>query len=249
MEELPPGSAPVMLSISRGTRLVDAVVERLTAAILSEQFRAGEKLVETRLASQLGVSRGPIRDAFRRLEQVGLVESRPYQGTFVAELTEQDVQELYAVRAPLEGMAARLLAVTGDRQAVERLELLVEEMRRETVNSRLIELDLAFHTELIELTGYRLLIEVWNLIDARLRKFLLLKRARLYHTPQAACALHEVLVKAILSGDPDLAEHAVREHILAARRSAKSEQDVRPDFDYAAESSLPAGDGVAGSIS
>lgn len=245
MDTYPPGTGPVLQHVPRGRRLVDAVVESLTAAILSEQFRAGDKLIETKLASQLGVSRGPIRDAFLHLERVGLVESRPYQGTFVAELTDQDVQELYAVRAPLEGMAARLLAERGDRQAISRLELIVDDMRHETINSRLIELDVAFHAELIELTGHRLLSEVWSLIDARLRKFLLLKRARLYHTPEAACAIHGRLVEAILSGDPDRAEQAAREHILAARRSADNEPDVQSDIEHTATTSLAGGDSVA----
>jgi DNA-binding GntR family transcriptional regulator len=248
MDAHPPDTSPVLQQVPRGTRLVEAVVESLTAAILSEQFRAGDKLIETKLANQLGVSRGPVRDAFLRLEQVGLVESRPYQGTFVAELTDQDVQELYAVRAPLEGMAARLLAENGDHHAIGRLQLIVDDMGRETVNSRLIELDVAFHAELVKLTGHRLLSEVWTLIDARLRKFLLLKRGRLYHTPQAACAIHGRVVEAILSGDPDRAEQAAREHILAARRSAHSEHDSPAEHDPSSPTPAASGDGVAESV-
>jgi DNA-binding GntR family transcriptional regulator len=245
MDALPPDTGPTLQQVPRGTRLVEAVVESLTAAILSEQFRAGDKLIETKLASQLGVSRGPVRDAFLRLERVGLVESRPYQGTFVAELSDQDIQELYAVRAPLEGMAARLLAESGDDQAIGRLQQIVDDMGQETVSSRLIELDVMFHAELFKLTGHRLLTEVWSLIEARLRKFLLLKRVRLYHTPQAACAIHGRVVEAIRSGDPDRAEQAAREHILAARRSADSIHDPSSAHDHTSTSPTGADNGAA----
>jgi DNA-binding GntR family transcriptional regulator len=101
----------------------------MTTAIVTGTLASGDKLVETRLGEQLGVSRGPIREAFRRLEQMGLVEKIPYRGTFVTTLTDNDINELNTVRMPLEGIAARILAERNDTQAVERLRAILNTMR------------------------------------------------------------------------------------------------------------------------
>src|SRR5919199_1225673 len=79
-------------------------------AIASGELQPGDQIVETAMAAKIGVSRSPVREALRRLEQQGLVEAIPNRGTFVAALDEADVEEIVLLRGALEGLAARLAA-------------------------------------------------------------------------------------------------------------------------------------------
>ncbi|MBE0585175.1 MAG: GntR family transcriptional regulator, partial [Desulfofustis sp.] len=86
------------------------VAEMLTTAILEGQFKGGDQLVEQELQLRFGVSRSPLREAFRELEKNGLVDILPRRGTFVKRISRTDIQEHFPVRAVLEGLAARLAA-------------------------------------------------------------------------------------------------------------------------------------------
>ncbi len=210
----------ILQSIERGD-LVDQVVDEIVAAIVTGQFAPGARLVEMQIGEQLGVSRGPVREAFRRLEQMGLVVKIPYRGTFVPTLTVDDVRELHDLRAPLEGLAARLVAEKGDPSAARQLAAILKAMRRLPVSgdaSRTITLDADFHDTLIALAGHRLLQELWATIGVRLRSFLMLKRRRIYRTPQEAAELHRAIVEAITAGDGPAAEKAAFEHAVEAGR-------------------------------
>jgi len=212
-------SEKVFEQIARSDPLVEVVLQQVTQAIISGALQPGDKLVEAKLGEQLGVSRAPLREAFRRLEQIGLVEKIPNRGTFVSTLTERDVKELHNVREQFEGLAARLLAERHDPQSVARLESILEAMRqtaRENDQPKMIRLDADFHDTLIELSDHKLLKELWAVVGARLRRFLLLKRIRLYVVLADAAPIHEPIVQAISIGDPDLAEAEARRHVREA---------------------------------
>jgi DNA-binding GntR family transcriptional regulator len=84
----------------------DQISEMLKKAIINNELKGGEKIVESRLQKKMGVSRSPIREALRNLEKIGLVEIKPRIGTTVTRITRKDIEENYRVRAPLEGLAA-----------------------------------------------------------------------------------------------------------------------------------------------
>jgi DNA-binding GntR family transcriptional regulator len=204
--------------IERGD-LVESVLDQITAAIVTGRLRPGDKLVETRMGDQLGVSRGPVREAVRRLEQMGLVQKIPYRGTFVASLTPDDVRELHDLRAPMEGLAARLVAERQNPEHMAHLEGLVAQMRdfpADSDRAKMVALDADFHDSLILFSGHKLLQELWMIIGARLRTFLALKTERLYETPREAAALHEPIVAAIRAGDPEAAERTACHHVVEA---------------------------------
>jgi GntR family transcriptional regulator, gluconate operon transcriptional repressor len=213
--------------IERNDPLVERVLVQMTTAIVTGTLASGDKLVETRLGEQLGVSRGPIREAFRRLEQMGLVEKIPYRGTFVTTLTENDINELNTVRLPLEGIAARLLAGRRDEQAVERLRAILREMRAAATlgdAGRMIMLDVDFHDALVAQSGHKLLNELWPLVSLRLRRFLFLKRRRLYQRLEDAAGLHAPIIEAIAEGDAGQAEAMAHQHVIEGGRLMGNER-------------------------
>lgn len=202
--------------IQRGESLVEVILQRVTDAIVSGELRPDEKLVEARLAQDLGVSRGPVREAVRRLEQMGLVEKVPYMGTFVRGVSRQDIEELYEVRAELEGLAARKLATRKDPQHVAELRAILKKMEKAMKAERPSQLflqDAAFHDTLIHLTENKLLSEIWNLVGTQLRRIILLKRDRPYHSLDEVIAVHVPIVEAIAGGDPQCAEAEARRHV------------------------------------
>ena len=109
MDEL---SNDLLKSRVRAKSLVDAVTERLEAAILGGELAPGSRLSEQRLATAFGVSRGPLREAIRRLEGRQLLRRTTNIGVHVTELSHEDLAELMTVREALEGMACRLAAQT-----------------------------------------------------------------------------------------------------------------------------------------
>ena len=212
----------VFEQIVRADPLVEVVIQQITHAIVTGRLQPGDKLVEVQMGKQLGVSRAPLREAFQRLEQIGLVEKIPNRGTFVSTLTERDIKELHNVRELLEGLAARLLAQRCDPQAIASLESILEAMRQaaaEDDQSRMITLDADFHDALIELSDHSLLRELWVVIGLRLRRFLLLKRQRLYLSLADAAPIHEPIVRAIAAGDAVRAEAEARKHVLNAAQN------------------------------
>src|SRR5258706_5751870 len=118
-------SERVFEQIVRSDPLVEVVIQQITHAIVTGRLQPGDKLVEVQMGKQLGVSRAPLREAFQRLEQIGLVEKIPNRGTFVSTLTERDIKELHNVRELLEGLAARLVAERRDPQAVTQMGLML----------------------------------------------------------------------------------------------------------------------------
>src|SRR3954466_9889059 len=112
---------PAKVLVSR-TVLREQVRELLLQRILSHEYAPGARLVETRIAQELGVSQAPVREALRELETLRFVESSPFKGAWVREISDTELAEVYPIRAALEDVAARAAAVRldGDVSALER---------------------------------------------------------------------------------------------------------------------------------
>ncbi len=106
----------------------------LIDAIVTDDIHGGEKLVENQLQKKFGVSRSPIREAIRDLEKIGLVEIIPRKGTVVKKITRKGVKEDYAVRAPLEGLAAKEAYSNIDERDLSQLDKALETMRNAVKN-------------------------------------------------------------------------------------------------------------------
>ncbi len=144
-----------MSSISR-TVLREQVKDVLLHRIVTGEIRPGERLVETRIAQELGTSQAPVREALRDLELLRLVESEPFKGTRVREFGDQEMVEVYPVRAALEEVAARAATknLAGDVSALEaEVEAMRAAARRGDIQG-LAEHDIAFHRLLVEAAGH-----------------------------------------------------------------------------------------------
>lgn len=203
--------------IERSVSAAQKVSRQITQAIVRGELEPGQRLVEATIGEQLGVSRSPVREAFHELEQLGLVEKIPYRGVFVSTLTRDDVRELYTIREPLEGLAARLLAARNDEDAAAELQHILDAMAEAVAvgdQRRVTELNADFHDTLIGLTTHRLLQEIWPIVGSRMRRFLFLSEPRSDMALREVVSLHEPIVQAIAAGDPERAEAEARQHVV-----------------------------------
>src|SRR5204863_6084061 len=106
--------------------LAGDAADRIREEILAGGFRPGDHLVEAKIADQLSISRGPVREAFKLLRSEGLLKEEPRRGTFVVSMSAGDVRDIYGLRAALEGRAARTLARDRDRGALDTLGALAD---------------------------------------------------------------------------------------------------------------------------
>jgi DNA-binding GntR family transcriptional regulator len=129
--------------------LVETVTREVSAIILEGELKPGDKLNEVEIARRLGVSRGPVREAVRQLQEAGLLEAEPFKGSYVRSLNQREVAELYALRSLLESAAvadAIRLATPTDLSAIEEALHETETAALSNAKSRMIEADVAFHT-------------------------------------------------------------------------------------------------------
>jgi DNA-binding GntR family transcriptional regulator len=123
------------------------ISQEIGEAILSGQFKPRERLIEMDLISRFGVSRTVIREALKRLEAKGLVRATPYRGVVVADLTVEEIEEIYFVRAELERIAARLVLKNITQEEIQKLKKLAKEVERHLREKthQMIEVDSEFH--------------------------------------------------------------------------------------------------------
>lgn len=211
--------------------LAEDVADRIRDEILSGGFSQGERLVEASIAEQLGVSRGPVREAFKLLRAEGLVKEEPHRGTFVVRLTSADVREIYDLRAALEARAAKQLATNArstDLRAVHRLlDRLLQAAEKGDV-AVVSQADLAFHEGVCHLTGNRRLHEVFMRHVPVLRSLMRFDEY-IYRSLDDIAVEHEPLVAALESGDPDLSAARFESHVERARDQLATYIDALPD--------------------
>lgn len=187
----------------------------LREAIIRGEMNPGERIVETVLAGELNMSQAPVREALRRLEEEGLVENRPRRGSFVAKIDAKDLQEIMAVRAVLEGLAAREVAEHGIVECMDALQDLMDGMRQDAANSDLKALtakDYEYHDVLCRLCQNRTLYRHWSIIHARIRFYLNFANIS-YPYPVEIAEGHQPLIDAMRHRNPDLAERRARIHV------------------------------------
>lgn len=196
----------------------DVVYQRIKDAIIAGRFQPGERLKEGTVSTMLNVSRTPLREAIRRLEQEQLVERLPQGGVAVSSLSPEAALELNEIRAQLEALAARIAAQRvrdgerGDGSALARLEELAATMYDNVVDLQ-SDQGHAFHALIHALAGRpRLTSMLEHVLDGLKRYRVLIPAER----KRVVAQEHQAITRAIGAGDPDTAEQLMRAHILAA---------------------------------
>lgn len=206
-------NAPVPAQLLR-TGLADQIREFIVEGISSGRWEPGERVVERRIAAELGVSQGPVREALRQLEAQRLIESLPNRGARVREFTERDLAEIFPVRAGLERTAAELAMPClsdGRLDALEEHNRLLAEAARDGGVQEQMRLSIAFHREIVEAAGNRLLVSVWESLGIELWTTLSL---RLHNTEiYSKSAEHADLIEAFRRRDPRAPE-LLHEHVM-----------------------------------
>lgn len=188
-------------------------------AILDGGLPAGSQLREVHIATDLGISRAPLREAFRRLEEEGLVVKIPFRGTFVAEVTPQTVAEITALRSVVEPYAAEqaMEALRGPRrqQLLRAVDALSKAGHHKNVAATIDE-HLRFHRLFYEHSGNAALLDVWNAWESRLRLYLVAEH-HLYENLGDLAGPHEHLAAILLEGDARGLREAIIEHLHDVR--------------------------------
>lgn len=204
-----------MQAIAARPSLATDVAALIRQEILAGKMRAGERLVESRLAADLGISRAPVREALKLLRAEGLVAEEPRRGAVVVSLTDADVREIYDVRAALEAHAARVLARARRSEDAAALRLLVERIEQAASEGDVHDLydaDLAFHTTVLELTGNSRLLEVFNRSVTALRALISLDE-HAYRSLADVAHEHWPLLEVIECGDEEAAARYAEQHV------------------------------------
>ena len=207
------------ITLLQTSSLASVVQGELERMILSGELPPGEKLTEMALAGRLGVSRGPLREAFRMLEEAGLVRTEKNRGVFVRSLPVEEAIEIFDLRAAMEELVGRRLAgsmLPADlkevRGLVEQMEQAVKAKDRSTYH----RLNLAFHDRLVEMAGNAKMASIYRKLIKELSLFRRLNLADGELMPLSV-GEHRQIVKAIASGDRDAAGRAMYDHVMDSK--------------------------------
>jgi DNA-binding GntR family transcriptional regulator len=202
------------------TSLREQALDQLRNAVTSGEIAPGTRLVETELSAALGISRGTLREALRQMQQEGLVEAGERGRLTVRTLSDAEILHMFEVRAALEGLAAFIVSGRADRAAlVTKLQTALDALdeAKGSIND-MVEVDLAFHRLLCELTGNPTLVRTWEALSGSIRMSIMFagtdKALGNMSVPR-----HQVVIDAIATGDPDAARTAVDEHMAEAAQN------------------------------
>ena len=198
--------------------LPDHIVNVLRDAIFSGEMKPGQKLVETDLAAQLGVSRASLREAIQILNNEGLVETVRYHGTSVRILTAADIEELYSLRSLLESFAIQRIIQQRNPEDIKILQQHYDEMLSAANENDIASVnssDRWFHDSLIEISRHGLLQTTWNGVAMRVRYVMAMRNIRNDDIKQIAYN-HLPIIEAIAAWDEAKAVQLIQDHIASA---------------------------------
>ena len=217
-EEMPRNEGMATLEPLRGQTLGMQAADAIRRLIATGQLVGGDHLIESRIAEQLGISRGSVRDALWLLRGEGLVRDEPRRGTFVAQLTANDVRDIYDLRIAVEIAAVRLIKQRPEMESFRQLQQAIDEMQAGGRDAaRAAEADLGFHSAVCAASKNSRLHDVFMRQATELLTLLRLDEEKLGHQPDSIAGEHRHLFDALRWGDLGTAEAAFREHLEDAR--------------------------------
>jgi DNA-binding GntR family transcriptional regulator len=195
-------------------RLADQVYDQIIQAIRDGTISTDDRIVQEKLAEEFEISRTPVREALFRMEQEGILAVSRRGGFVIRRLDRDEIAELYATRAAIEGFAARLLAEANNKKTCDRLRKTIikaENLKEKTVQAY-FEANMAIHRAFVEAAGNRFLLEFFDNIWSRGSSFTLFASLA-DEDLSKSLGDHLVLVDAIETGDKSVAVEKMIAHI------------------------------------
>jgi DNA-binding GntR family transcriptional regulator len=200
------------------------VSKEIEDAILSGKFKPRERLVEMDLISRFGLSRTVIREALKRLEAKGLVRSTPYRGVIVADLTVEEIEEIYFLRTELEKIAARLVLKNITQEEIQKLKKLAKEAERHLRDKthQMIEVDSEFHRMIFKACRNSYLYEMIDFLrtKAHIVRF---NAWSLPHRIEQSIVEHREMIRAIEDRNLSQFEKLIVKHLTFSKDSYMSQ--------------------------
>jgi DNA-binding GntR family transcriptional regulator len=211
------------LQVLKNHSLPTLALEQLERMIMDGRFAPGEQLREVALAESLGISRGPIREAVRGLEEKGLVTTVKNRGVFVRTITPREADDIYEVRIPMETLIVTRLAKAPGLIAGSGLQALLakaEKLARKGDFAGCHACNIEFHDRLAALTGNAALLDVYRRLASELSLFRHHAHSRISDASslRASVADHQAILTAISDGDARLAARLIVRHVDESRR-------------------------------
>lgn len=200
----------------RTESFVPAVQREIERMIAAGELAGGDRVNESALALKLGISRGPVREACRALENIGLLRSEMNRGFFVREISTKEALDIYDLRASLFAMVGRLAAALVTGPQLDELDKLVDRMEEAVIRDDLATfypLNVEFHTKLVACADNHKLMQMWPTLEGELHLF----RRRGLVLPgslRKSNYQHRGMVTALRAGDADGAARLMEQHIL-----------------------------------
>ncbi|MDA8422210.1 MAG: GntR family transcriptional regulator [Nitrospiraceae bacterium] len=186
----------------------------ISERILNGTYPPGHRLVELQIAHELKTSQGPVREALRELEASGLVESEPFKGTRVRQVSAREMQEAYQVRAFIEQHAAELAAFAL-RDNTSRLQseiVAAHEAAEKGDIETFTRHKTVFHRQIVEASGNSILLRFWDALQFEIRSQVILSQEKF--SPLEGEKLHQAIIDAFRNGNGKLAGRLLRKHLL-----------------------------------
>jgi DNA-binding GntR family transcriptional regulator len=226
MQRLDEGRMPVTASDrSEEPSIAERLAGQIADAVMLGEYPLGTWLRQEQLAERFGVSRQPIREALRRLEVVGMIEARPRRGVRVKGPDPGYIREGYLIRAELEGLAARIAATSRDQGQLDELRSVWAEFQstitdafshgsRENSRAAWVQHHNRFHELIHEASGVTRLAQLIAALNMSLPRNLSIEALRTGDLLEENLRQHEVILMAIELGSGQVAEEAMKEHVL-----------------------------------
>jgi phosphonate utilization transcriptional regulator len=232
MNAVPQATRPMhpTIALLQSSSLTSVVQQEIERRILQGELAPGAKLIEAALAEALGVSRGPVREAFRMLEEAGLVKQEKNRGVFVRSIPLHEAMEIFDLRAMMDEAVGRRLAEVITPEQLRRVRGMVEAMEKavkagDADSYHLLNLD--FHDRLVEFSGNRKLTSIYRRLINELSLFRRMNLVDAKLLPISA-GEHRAIVKAIAAGDPEAAGAAMRQHVMDSKERTLRNNTPQP---------------------
>ena len=200
------------------TVLSDQIRDTLLERILQGDYQQGDRLVESQLAREFGVSQSPIREALRDLSAMRFVELEAFKGARVRRIEPNEIAEVYPVRAALEELAGQLAAplLRGNVEGLETIYCSMVDAAKQGDMQSVVRMDAKLHRTIVEASQNRILAETWDSLMIESRTYETAVKVILANTAlMAVVEMHRPLIEALSAGDAQAAGEEMRKHVSA----------------------------------